>query len=98
MRNVVGTLLAVALGAVVLVAPANAAPTSSAPAAAETRTFLTCSSMHRTYPNGIAVTTTAANRAFRNGYQRPAVRPVAYADSPRTLDRNRNGVMCAVKR
>ena len=97
MRRSFATLLAVAVGAVVLVAPANAATTASDSASAGARRFLNCSSMRRVHPNGIAVSPAAAKLAVRNGFKRPDVRPVSYAQSPDSLDRRNRGVMCTVR-
>jgi hypothetical protein len=53
--------------------------------------------MRRVHPNGIAVSPGAAKLAVRNGFKRPDVRPVSYAQSPDSLDRRDRGVMCTVR-
>jgi hypothetical protein len=64
------------------------------PAGAATTKFTSCAKMLKVYPHGISKSTAAANRAVRNGQYRPAVRPTVYANSYKTLDRDKDGSMC----
>jgi hypothetical protein len=64
------------------------------PASAATTRFTSCEKLLKVYPQGISKSRVAANRAVRNGQQRPAVRPVVYTNSYKTLDRDKDGSMC----
>lgn len=64
------------------------------PASATATKFTSCEKMLKVYPQGISKSKAAANRAVRNGQQRPAVRPTVYEDSYKTLDRDKDGSMC----
>ena len=98
-------MLSVALSVSALGGTALAASNASSPAgvaasdsaSVSARRFLNCGSMRRVHPNGIAVSPGAAKLAVRNGFKRPDVRPVTYAQSPDSLDRRNRGVMCTVK-
>jgi hypothetical protein len=68
----------------------------ASPASAATTKFTSCDQMHRVYPQGISKSKAAANRAVQNGQARPKVAPKVYADSYKTLDRDRDGSMCEV--
>lgn len=72
------------LGMVAVAPPANATTTK----------FTICAKMLKVYPHGISKSKAAANRAVNNGQYRPAVRPGAYDDSYKTLDRDKDGSMC----
>ena len=50
--------------------------------------------MLKVYPHGISKDKKAADRAVRNGQNRPAVAPKVYADSYKSLDRDKDGSMC----
>jgi Ni/Co efflux regulator RcnB len=71
---------------------AVAAPITLAAAPAEAATdFANCDAMHRVFKYGVAKSKAAANRTYRNGHYRPAVRPLVYkvnnesdADNDRT--------------
>lgn len=90
MRRLVGVLVTTLLVAVL-------AP-GAAPAGAATTRFTSCDAMHEVYAYGIAVSRAAATRAVSDGMYRPRVKPQVYADSYKTLDRDKDGVMCEVPR
>ena len=65
--------------------------------AAETK-FKSCAQMHETYKYGIAKNKKAQRRAVKDGMYKPKVRKRVYANSYKTLDRDKDGVMCEVPR
>ena len=65
--------------------------------AAETR-FKSCAQMHETYKYGIAKSKKAQRRAVKDGMYKPKVRKRVYKNSYKTLDRDKDGVMCEVPR
>ena len=65
--------------------------------AAETK-FKSCAQMHETYKYGIAKNKKAQRRAVKDGMYKPKVRKRVYKDSYKTLDRDKEGVMCEVPR
>jgi hypothetical protein len=52
--------------------------------------------MHKVYKYGISKSSKAQARAVREGMYRPPVKPQVYADSYKTLDRDKDGTMCEV--
>jgi hypothetical protein len=67
------------------------------PASATTR-FTSCDQMHRVYKYGVAKDGRSQTRAVQQGMYRPALKPTVYASSYKTLDRDKDGVMCEVPR
>lgn len=65
-----------------------------APANMSKAKFLTCTSLRRVFPAGVAESAAAARRAVQAGASRPAVRPAVYTASARRLDRDADGLMC----
>ena len=65
--------------------------------AAETK-FKSCAQMHETYKYGIAKNKKAQRRAVKDGMYKPKVRKRVYKNSYKTLDRDKDGVMCEVPR
>lgn len=59
---------------------------------------MSCAQMHKVYKHGIAKSKKAANRAYRNGQYPPPVRPKVYENSYKSLDRDKDEVMCEVPR
>jgi len=55
--------------------------------------FMSCEKMHVKYPKGISKSPSAASLAVQNGQLRPEVAPQVYADSYKTLDRDKDGSM-----
>lgn len=79
----------VAAALVVLSSPgAQAAPTR----------FTSCDSMHQYYKYGISKDKKSQQRAVREGMYKPSLQPRVYADSYKTLDRDKDGTMCEVPR
>lgn len=60
--------------------------------------FTSCDQMHRVYKYGVAKDKASQSRAVREGMYRPALKPTVYAASYKTLDRDKDGVMCEVPR
>ena len=81
-------LIAVALTASTL---AFAGPAEAA------RDFSNCDSLHRVYKNGVAKSKKAANRQWRTGHYRPAVRPAVYWANSES-DADNDGTACEVTR
>ena len=65
--------------------------------AAETK-FTSCTQKHKTYKYGIAKNKKAQRRAVKDGMYKPKVRKRVYKNSYKTLDRDKDGVMCEVPR
>ncbi|MDP1878448.1 MAG: excalibur calcium-binding domain-containing protein [Actinomycetota bacterium] len=95
MRRLLAVLV---MSCVVAVGMPVMAPASAAPASAATTRFTSCDAMHEVYRYGIAMSRAAATRAVSDGMYRPRVKPQVYADSYKTLDRDKDGVMCEVPR
>jgi len=68
----------------------------SAPSASQR--FTSCDQMHKVFKYGIAKDKKSQKRAIKEGMYRPGLRPSVYAASYKTLDRDRDGVMCEVPR
>lgn len=86
-RLAVACLLA--LGVMLAGSPvAHAAPTK----------FTSCDAMHKYYKYGISKDKKSQQRAVREGMYRPSLQPRVYADSYKTLDRDKDGTMCEVPR
>lgn len=66
------------------------------PASASTTKFTSCEKMHKAYANGISKDAKAQARAVQDGMNKPAVKPKVYADSYKSLDRDKDGTMCEV--
>lgn len=80
---------AIAATGIVATAPASSATTTK---------FTSCEKMHKVYKYGISKSNKAQARAVREGMYRPVVKPKVYADSYKTLDRDKDGTMCEVPR
>jgi len=59
--------------------------------------FANCDAMHKVFKNGVAKSKTAANRAWRTGHYRPAVRPAVYRVNNES-DADNDGTACEVSR
>lgn len=81
--------LALAATGIVAIAPASSAATTK---------FKSCDQMHRVYQYGVSKDKKAQSRAIREGMYTPPVKPQVYADSYKTLDRDKDGTMCEVPR
>ncbi|MBU6146605.1 MAG: excalibur calcium-binding domain-containing protein [Actinomycetales bacterium] len=68
----------------------------ASPAGAATTRFTSCEKMHRVYEHGISKDAKAQSRAVREGMHKPVVMPKVYADSYKSLDRDKDGTMCEV--
>lgn len=60
--------------------------------------FTSCDQMHKLYEYGVARDKASQSRAVKDGMYRPALKPTMYAASYKTLDRDKDGVMCEVPR
>lgn len=60
--------------------------------------FSSCGELRSVFPTGVAASAVAATRAVRNGLARPVVRPAVYAAARVRLDKDRDGLMCGVRR
>ncbi len=92
MRRFITLATAPGLFAVLALAGIGAAPSAQAEPHSP-RAFGSCAQVNAEYAGGVARTQKAADRAVRQGYQRPIVCPTAYA-ADRRLDRDRDGVIC----
>lgn len=63
-----------------------------------TTKFTSCDQMHKVYKYGVAKDKSSQSRAVKDGMYRPALKPTVYAASYKTLDRDKDGVMCEVPR
>ena len=89
--------IAVALSSMaVALAVIQVANVSSA-TAAPTR-FTSCDALHKYYKYGISKDKQSQQLAVREGMYKPALQPRVYADSYKTLDRDKDGTMCEVPR
>jgi hypothetical protein len=68
----------------------------ASPAGAATTKFTSCDKMHKVYQYGVSKDAKAARRAVQDGMHRPVVMPKVYADSYKSLDRDKDGTMCEV--
>ncbi len=59
--------------------------------------FANCDAMHKVFKNGVAKSKIAANRAWRTGHYRPAVRPLVYRVNNES-DADNDGTACEVSR
>ncbi len=71
--------------------------TPAIPAGAATM-FTSCDQMHRVYKHGVAKDGRSQTRAEQQGMYRPALKPSIYSASYKSLDRDKDGVMCEVPR
>lgn len=88
------TSLRVVVAAVAILGPLL---TMSTPAEASAPYFSSCDALHKKWPNGVAKGPVAANKAVRDGYDRPATTALAksvYWENYRRLDRDRDGTAC----
>jgi hypothetical protein len=83
-------------GIVTIALAASALTFAASPAEAVTD-YRNCDHMHRTFKNGVAKSKTAANRAWRTGHYRPAVRPAVYRANDES-DADNDGTACEVTR
>lgn len=82
--------------ALVTIALAASTLTFAGPAEAVTD-YRNCDHMHRSYKYGVAKSTRAANRAYRTGHYRPAVKPAVYRVNNES-DADNDGTACEVSR
>lgn len=59
--------------------------------------FANCDAMHKVFKNGVAKSKAAANRQWRTGHYRPAVRPAVYRVNNES-DADNDGTACEVSR
>jgi hypothetical protein len=59
--------------------------------------FANCDAMHKVFKNGVAKSKAAANRQWRTGHYRPAVRPAVYRVNNES-DADNDGTACEVTR
>lgn len=59
--------------------------------------FANCDAMHKVFKNGVARSKAAANRQWRTGHYRPAVRPAVYRVNNES-DADNDGTACEVTR
>lgn len=59
--------------------------------------YANCDALHQDFRNGVAKSKKAANKAYRNGMYRPAVRPAVYAVNDES-DADKDGTACEVPR
>lgn len=59
--------------------------------------YANCDAMHRDFKYGVAKSKAAANRQYRTGHYRPAVRPAYYAANDES-DADKDGTACEVTR
>lgn len=74
------------------------APTAASGTAQANTRFTSCDQMHRTYEYGVAKDKASQDRAVRAGMYKPALKPQVYSASYKSLDRDKDGVMCEVPR
>lgn len=81
-------LIAMSLAIIVLIptVPSSAAPVQK---------FRNCAALSKDYPTGVARSVSAANKALKAGFERPAVRKKIYQANIR-LDRKKSGAVCLV--
>ena len=86
--GVCASMLAIG-GMTIAFAPgANGAPTN----------FTSCDAMHNYYKYGISKDKKSQQKAVQAGMFKPSLQPRVYADSYKTLDRDKDGTMCEVPR
>ena len=73
---------------IALASVANGAPTR----------FTSCDAMHKYYKYGISKDKRSQEKAVQTGMYKPSLQPRVYADSYKTLDRDKDGTMCEVPR
>ena len=56
-----------------------------------------CAEITKTFPRGIAVSNKAAERAVRQGFERPQVRKALYRSNAKRLDKRQRGYLCPVR-
>lgn len=59
--------------------------------------YSSCDHMHKTYKHGVAKSKRAANRQYKTGHYRPAVRPAVYRVNDES-DADKDGTACEVTR
>lgn len=75
---------------------AGALTLTAAPAEAVTD-YANCDAMHRVWKYGVARSKAAANKQWRSGHYRPAVRPAVYVVNNES-DADKDGTACEVTR
>jgi hypothetical protein len=88
-RSAKTCLIAVALAA-------SALTFTAGPAEAVTD-YANCDALHRDFKHGVARSKAAANRQYRTGHYRPAVRPAVYRANDES-DADNDGTACEVTR
>jgi hypothetical protein len=79
--------------ATTLAATAALSLSTTGAAEASATHFANCDAMHRVYAHGVSKSNAAAAQQVRNGYGRPAVRPLVYSANSGS-DRDRDGTAC----
>ena len=87
---------AVKTGLVAAALTASTIAIAASPAEAVTD-FPSCDAMHRVYKHGVAKSQAAANRQYRTGHYRPAVKPKVYRVNDES-DADNDGTACEVTR
>ena len=82
------SILAVVSTSIAFAPVANSAPTK----------FTSCDAMHKYYKYGISKDKSSQQKAVQTGMYKPSLQPRVYADSYKTLDRDKDGTMCEVPR
>lgn len=72
--------------------------TGWSPSASSSQKFTSCDQMHKVFKYGVAKDKKSQTRAVAEGMYRPSLKPKVYAASYKTLDRDKDGVMCEVPR
>jgi len=90
------TFRAANAGLIAVALTATALTFIAGPAEAATD-FSSCDAMHRVFKNGVAKSNAAANRQWRSGHYRPAVKPSVYRANDES-DADNDGTACEVTR
>lgn len=83
-------------GLIAVALTASALTFTAGPAEAVTD-YANCDALHRDFKYGVAVSKAAANRQYRTGHYRPAVRPAVYRANDES-DADNDGTACEVTR
>lgn len=83
-------------GFIAVALTASALAFTAGPAEAVTD-YANCDAMHKDFKYGVAKSKAAANKQYRTGHYRPAVRPAYYAANDES-DADKDGTACEVTR
>lgn len=89
-------LISVKARLIALSLAASAVTFTAVPAEAVTD-YANCDAMHRVYKYGVAKSKAAADKQYRTGHYRPAVRPLVYRANSES-DADHDGTACEVTR